>query len=250
MATRRLPTLLALACLAAPLPAGLWPASLQAQEIDEAEVKRLALEAIRENPGIVMEAVEMLRRQEADAQAQAAQTALSDRREAIERDPNAPVLGNPEGDVTMVEFFDYNCPYCRRAAPDVHALIAQDPELRVVFREWPILGEDSVVAARASLAAEMQDGYEAFHFALMEISGRVDDAAIEAAAEAAGLDMDRLRADMEAPEVDAHIAASMELAQALGITGTPAFVIGDQVVPGAVPGEELAALVEEARAAE
>ena len=232
---------LAAACLATPLAA---------QEIDEAEVKRLALEAIVENPEIVMEAVEILRQREADAQAEAATAALSERRDAIERDPNAPVLGNPEGDVTLVEFFDYNCPYCRRAAEDVHALIEGDPELRVVFREWPILGEDSVTAARASLAAEMQGGYEAFHLALMAGSGRVDQAAIDAAAEDAGLDLDRLRADMEAPEVDAHIAASTELAEALGITGTPAFVIGDEVVPGAVPAEDLAALVEEARAAE
>ena len=238
---RLIPSALLLACLAAPL---------SAQEMDEAEVKRLALEAIRENPEIVMEAIETLRQQEADAQAEAAQAALSERRDAIERDPNAPVLGNPEGDVTLVEFFDYNCPYCRRASEDLHALIADDPELRVVFREWPILGEDSVTAARASLAAEMQDGYEAFHLALMGGSGRVDQDAIDAAAEAAGLDLVQLRSDMDAPEVDAHIDASMELAEALGITGTPAFVIGDQVVPGAVPGEDLAALVEEARSAE
>lgn len=229
--------------LAAPLP-------LAAQEMSEEDVKRLALEAILENPEIVMQAVEILQEREAEAQAEASQTALSERRDALERDPNAPVLGNPEGDVTLVEFFDYNCPYCRRAAEGVEALIKGDPDLRVVLREWPILGEDSVAAARAALAAERQGGYEAFHFALMGVEGRVDDAAIEAAAEAAGLDLERLRADMGAPEVDAHIAASMELAEALGVTGTPAFVVGDTVVPGAVPPEELARLVEEARAAE
>lgn len=230
-------------CLAVPLP-------LAAQEMSEEDVKRLALEAILENPEIVMQAVEILQEREAEAQAEASQTALSERRDALERDPNAPVLGNPEGDVTLVEFFDYNCPYCRRASEGLEALIAEDPNLRVVLREWPILGEDSVAAARAALAAEKQGGYEAFHFALMGAEGRVDDAAIEAAAEAAGLDLERLRADMEAPEVDAHIAASMELAEALGVTGTPAFVVGDAVVPGAVPAEELARLIEEARAAE
>lgn len=229
--------------LAVPLP-------LAAQEMSEEDVKRLALEAILENPEIVMQAVEILQEREAEAQAEASQTALSERRDALERDPNAPVLGNPEGDVTLVEFFDYNCPYCRRASEGLEALIAEDPNLRVVLREWPILGEDSVAAARAALAAEKQGGYEAFHFALMGAEGRVDDAAIEAAAEAAGLDLERLRADMEAPEVDAHIAASMELAEALGVTGTPAFVVGDAVVPGAVPAEELARLIEEARAAE
>ena len=234
-------TALALALLAAPL---------SAQELSEEDVKRLALEAILENPEIVMQAVDILREREAEAQAEAAQAALSEQRDALESGDNAPVLGNPEGDVTLVEFFDYNCPYCRRAAEGVEALIAEDPELRVVFREWPILGEDSVEAARASLAAEVQGGYEAFHLALMGGSGRVDEAAIEAAAEEAGLDLERLREDMQAPEVQAHIDASMELAEALGITGTPAFVVGDAVVPGAVPTEELTALIEEARAAE
>ena len=226
------------ACLATPLAA---------QDLGEEEVKRLALEAILENPEIVMEAVEILRAREAEAQAAAAEEALAERRDALESGENAPVLGNPEGDVTLVEFFDYNCPYCRRAAEGLEALIAEDPELRVVLREFPILGEDSVAAARASLAAEMQGGYEAFHFALMQGSGRVDDVAIEEAAEAAGLDLDRLREDMGAAEVDAHIEASMDLAEALGITGTPAFVVGDSVVPGAVPSEELAALVEGVR---
>lgn len=233
------------------LAAGLAiPLPLAAQPMSEEDVKRLALEAIRENPEIVMEAVEALQAREAEAQAEAAQAALSGSREALERDPNAPVLGNPEGDVTLVEFFDYNCPYCRRAAEGVEALIAEDPDLRVVMREWPILGDESVAAARASLAARMQGGYEPFHFALMAAEGRVDDAAIEAAAEAAGLDLERLRADMEAPEVQAHIDASMALAEALGINGTPAFVVGEAVVPGAVPPEELARLVAEARAAE
>ena len=234
-------TALVLAFLATPLAA---------QELSEGDVKRLALEAILENPEIVMQAVDILREREAVAQAEAAQAALSEQRGALESGENAPVLGNPEGDVTLVEFFDYNCPYCRRAAEGVETLIAEDPELRVVFREWPILGDESVEAARASLAAAMQGGYEAFHLALMEGSGRVDTAAIDAAAQAAGLDLDRLREDMQAPEVQAHIDASTELAEALGITGTPAFVVGDQVVPGAVPTEELAALIEEARAAE
>jgi protein-disulfide isomerase len=234
----------------AALLAAVAAAPLAAQEMSEDDVKRLALEAILENPEIVMEAVAILREREAAEQAAAAQVALAERADELTSGENAPVLGNPEGDVTLVEFFDYNCPYCRRAAEGVETLIAADPELRVVLREFPILGEDSVTAARASLAAEMQGGYEAFHHALMRGSGRVDDVAIEEAAEAAGLDLERLRADMEAPEIGAHIETTMELAEALGVTGTPAFVVGDTVVPGAVPAEELAALIEEIRAAE
>ena len=231
--------------LALPLAA---PAA--AQELSEEDVKRLALEAILENPEIVMEAVQILREREAQEQAAASEEALAARSGELTEGENAPVLGNPEGDVTIVEFFDYNCPYCRRAAEGLEVLLEDDPDLRVVLREFPILGEDSVAAAQASLAAEKQGGYEAFHFALMTASGRVDEVAIEEAAEAAGLDMERLRADMETPEVQAHIDASIELAEAVGITGTPAFVVGDVVVPGAVPPEELAALVEEIRSAE
>ena len=207
------------------------------------EVKRLALEAIRENPAIVMEAIQALQAAEAEAQAAAAQAALTEQRDALVSDPGAPVMGNPEGDVTLVEFFDYNCPYCRRAAATVEALIEADPDLRVVYREFPILGEDSVAAARASLAANMQGGYAAFHSALMAAPGRVDDAAIDAAAAEAGLDLAKLREDMDAPEVDAHIEGSMRLAEALGIGGTPAFVVGANLVPGAVEEAELAALI-------
>jgi protein-disulfide isomerase len=226
--------------LAAPLP-------LAAQEMTPEEVKRLALEAILENPEIVMEAVGLLQQREEAAAAAAAQATLSEQRAALEDDPNAPVLGNPEGDVTVIEFFDYNCPYCRRALAQVDELIARDDGVRVVFREWPILGEGSVFAARAALAAREQGLYEPFHEALMGARGRLDEAAVMAVAKDVGLDADRLRADMEAPEVAAHIERSFALAQSLGFSGTPSFVVGDQLAPGLVDADQLAAMVEAAR---
>ena len=128
--------------LAAPLA---LPAA--AQEMTAEEVKRLALEAILENPEIVMEAVDILREREAEAAAAQQAEALAGNAERLTRDPNAPVLGNPEGDVTVVEFFDYNCPYCRRAGEAMKELIAADEGVRVLYREWPILGDGSVVAS-------------------------------------------------------------------------------------------------------
>jgi protein-disulfide isomerase len=227
--------------LAAALPAA-------AQEMTPEEVKRLALEAILENPEIVMEAVELLQQREEDAAAAAAQATLSEERAALERDPNAPVIGNPDGDVTVVEFFDYNCPYCRRALEQVDALIERDDQVRVVFREWPILGEGSVFAARAALASREQGLYEAFHDAMMGARGRLDEASVMEIAREVGLDLARLRADMEAPEVKAHIEQSFALARSLGFSGTPSFVVGDELAPGLVDADQLHAMVEAARA--
>ncbi|WGH79550.1 DsbA family protein [Jannaschia ovalis] len=218
-----------------------------AQERSDAEIKALVLEAIRENPEIVMEAVGILQaRDEAAARAEA-QAALDAGRPALEDDPNAPVLGNPEGDVTVVEFFDYNCPYCRRAGDELAQLIEGDGKVRVVMREWPILGDGSVFAARAALAARQQDAYAAMHEAMMAAEGRLDETSVMALAAELGLDTDRLRADMDAPEVQAHIDDSMELAQSLGFSGTPSFVIGDMTAPGLVEAEQMQEMVEAAR---
>lgn len=123
------------------------PFVASAGELSEARIKELVYEAIRENPDIIMEAVAILQQREDEAQASATQSILSDQRAALERDPNAPVLGNPDGDVTVVEFFDYNCPYCKRAMTEVQALLEADADVRLVYREWPVLGEGSVFAS-------------------------------------------------------------------------------------------------------
>ena len=144
---------------------------LVAQDFTEDQIKDLALQAIRENPQIVMEAVAILEAQEDARKADQSVALLSSRRDVLERDPNAPVLGNVDGDVTIVEFFDYNCPYCKRVKPEIQALMAADPDIRLVYREWPILGEGSVFAARAALAARNQGKYEEFHWAMMGLQG-------------------------------------------------------------------------------
>ncbi|WP_420666847.1 DsbA family protein [Cribrihabitans neustonicus] len=225
------------------------PTLAPAAELSEEEIKQLVYEAIMERPEIIMQAVEKLQRSEAAAQDAAVQSVLAENRDMLERDANAPVLGNPEGDVTVVEFFDYNCPYCRRAMPHVQGLIEEDENVRVVYREWPILGEGSVFAARAALAARKQGKYEAFHWALMGMDGRASEATVMRAAQEVGLDTEQLRRDMEAPEVEEHIATSMELAGALGFNGTPSFVIGDSLAPGLAEQSQLQQLVDEARSA-
>ncbi len=226
------------------------PGALSAQGMDDARVKELVYEAIRENPEIVMEAVAILQKRENDAAAAAQgeqMSALETQRELIERDPNAPVVGNPEGDVTVVEFFDYNCPYCKRAAAEMTKLMETDKNVRVVYREWPVLGEGSVYAARAALAARKQDKYQEFHEAMMALSGRANEESVTKVAQEIGLDMDKLKADMEAPEVEEHIQTSMSLTQALGFRGTPSFVIGDALVPGFVDLDQLELYVDDAR---
>jgi protein-disulfide isomerase len=238
---------LAALALAVAVAAPALPAA--AQELTPEEVKRLALEAILENPEIVMEAVEILREREEAAQAEATRAAIGDMRLNLEEDPNAPVLGNPEGDVTVVEFFDYNCPYCKQASAEVKALLDGDPSVRLVHREWPILGEGSLFAARAALAAREQGKYEDFHWALMAERSRKDEAAVLRIAAEVGLDVEKLKADMEGQAVADHIAQSNDMAKALGFTGTPSFVIGEEAVFGFVPKDDLAGLIEAAREA-
>ena len=218
-----------------------------AQEMDEDALKALILQTIRDNPEVVMEAIETLQAREEAAKELAAAEALKTQKAALQNDPNAPVMGNPDGDITVVEFFDYNCGYCRRVFPAIQELMAGDTNIKVVMREWPILGEESVFAARASLASRKQGKYEEFHTALMEFQGRASEAVVLRVADDLGMDIDQLRADMEGPEVEAHFAASRQLTQALGLNGTPAFVFEDQLVPGAIELEQMQALVEQIR---
>lgn len=229
------------------IPALSTPA--HAEELTPEEVKRLALEAILENPEIVLEAVALVREREEAAKQQAAQDAIVQLRDVLENDANAPVMGNPDGDVTVVEFFDYNCPYCKRSAAEIQALLEADPNVRLVMREWPILGEGSVFASLAALAAREQGKYEEFHFALMLADARKEEAVVRRIARDIGLDLDQLEADMEADSVAGHLSDSDGMARVLGFTGTPSFVIGGQAINGYVPMEDMLAAVEAARAA-
>lgn len=231
-----------------------------AQNVSAEQAKELALQAIRENPDvvleiilenpdIVMQAVAILRARDEAAEQAAATAALATQGDDLFNDPNAIVLGNPDGDVTMVEFFDYNCGYCKRAYPVMQELLKSDDQLRVVFREWPILSDASVFAARAALAARRQGKYEEFHWAMMAGNAARSENGVLAAAAEVGLDLVQLKINMASPEVDAHIAKSRELAQKLGFNGTPSFVVGQNLVPGFVGKDAMLELIAEARAA-
>lgn len=217
-----------------------------AQTFTKEEIKQLALEAILENPQIVMDAVDLLRAQEAEAKATAQVQAFQDNKDLLIQDANAPVLGNPDGDITIVEFFDYNCGYCKRAMTAMQAVMANDPNVRVVFREFPILSEGSAYASRAALASRAQGKYEEFHWALMSANG-LDEGSVMRIAAQIGLDVDQLRTDMDAPEVAEHIATTRDVANALQFTGTPAFIIGDEIVGGYIPEESMVDIIKQQR---
>jgi protein-disulfide isomerase len=226
--------------------------SVQAQQnVDPAQkdaIEQVVRDTIRAHPEIVVEALDAFQaRQEADQRS--AQTgALTSRANEIFRSPSSPVIGNPQGDVTLVEFFDYQCGYCKRAQPDLERLLKEDTGLRVVMKEFPILGPASVTAAQASLAAQKQGKYLEFHMTLMAVKGQLSDDLIYDAASQVGLDLDKLKQDMNDPSVAAELRANMDLAQALGVQGTPAFVINDQIIPGAVGFDALKRQVDADRA--
>lgn len=199
------------------------------------------------NPEVVVEAIRRFEERQQVAARNATRVVLKERGQELFRDAASPVRGNPKGDVTLVEFFDYNCPYCRRVAPTMTKLVADDPQLRLTYKEFPILWPNSVFAAKAALAARRQDKYVAFHDALMNRKGTVDEKFTLAAAAKAGIDVGRLKKDMKAPEIAAAIVKNVRLAQALGIDGTPAFVIGDQIIKGAVDLNALKAAIQQAR---
>lgn len=202
-------------------------------------VERVVHDYILEHPEILPQAMEELRRREAAK-------ALAGVRQTVETPFPGATLGNPNGAVTLVEFSDYACGYCRQSLPDVAKLIAQNPDLRIVVRELPIIGPQSPDASKMALAAAEQGKYAQFHDAMYQ-AGQVDGPTIEAVARRIGLDMDRARRIAGSPTVEAEIGRNMELAQRLGFTGTPSFVVGDKLIPGAVGFDGLAEAVKAAR---
>jgi protein-disulfide isomerase len=217
--------------------------------------QRSALEAIikdvlLKNPEIIQEALVELEKRQQQAQVDAQKQALTTERAAIFNSPNSPVVGNPQGDVTMVEFFDYNCGFCKRSLNDTQELLKNDPRLRIVLKDFPVLGADSVEASRVAVAAKNQlkgDKYWAFHVALMSSRGRVNgERAIQVAREQ-GANVDQLRRDMEAPQTRQIIEETVVLGDRLGLTGTPAFIIADEIVFGAVGVEQIKGRIDNVR---
>lgn len=212
-------------------------------------MERLVRDVLLRNPEILIEAVRVLRlRDEADVAARRL-AALEEFGGDLRDNPALPVFGNPDGDVTVVEFLDYRCQYCRQFHPQIAAMLAADPAVRLVYRNFPLLGPESNIAARASVAAARQNPalFPAFHDALMEARGGLDEATILRLASDSGLDADLLVIDMADPEIDGILEINFRFAAALGLDGTPAFVIGDAVVPGYIDAAQVLRLVRAAR---
>jgi protein-disulfide isomerase len=230
-------------------------AILPARPLGAAEItpeQRKAIEEIihdylMQNPDVLIDA---LREAEAKANSEAdvkATQVLRDRRHEVFDDPATPVGGNPQGDVTIVEFFDYRCPYCKQVHPAIQKLLDQDRKLRFVYKEFPVLGEQSDIAAHAALAARLQGKYEPLHNAMMAAKGQITEEVVYRLAGSVGLDVDRLKHDMADPEIDRALGANRALAKALELRGTPGFVIGDHIVPGAIDLDALKTMVADAR---
>lgn len=217
-----------------------WPPSPMAQtgnlesKLPNDEFEQRVRKYLLENPEVIAEAMQRLEERQRVAEASEAKALLANRAEDVFRDPASPVGGNPQGDVTLVEFFDYNCSFCRQMAPRVTKAEQDDPKLRIVYKDISILGPNSSLAAKAALAADRQGKYVAFHKALMQAKDSHHETSILEAAGRVGLDLEQLKRDIRDPAIQGALDRNLTLAQALRIDGTPAFVIGEQIARGAV----------------
>jgi protein-disulfide isomerase len=228
------PALLALALLGAPPSASAQSFS----DIQRGDIESIVRNYLIAHPEVLEEAMAELSKRQTAAEAEKHEASVAQNAAAIFNSPRGVTVGNKDGDVTFVEFFDYNCGYCKRAMSDMLDLMKSDPKLKVVLKEFPVLGPGSVEAAQIAVAVRMQDPsgkkYLDFHQKLLGSKGQADKARALAAAKDAGLDMAKLEKDSASPEVRATIEENFKLAEAMGMNGTPSYVIGKQVVIGAV----------------
>lgn len=223
----------------------LAPAAAADKPLDKEAVEKIVRDYLVANPEVILEAIQALERKEqAAAEAAQAEALVTNRKALLE---SGPVGGNPKGDVTLVEFFDYNCGYCKRTHPERTEAVKKDGKVKVIYKEFPILSPSSTEAARAALAADKQGKYEAFHSALMSHQGPLNSDVIRETAKKVGINVKQMEDDMGDPSIQAQIDANIELARALGIRGTPGFVIGDTLIPGAIGAEQFAEYFNNAR---
>lgn len=244
------PALTALALLAGPAQA------VDLTQMTESERSAFRAEVrayLMENPEVILEAVQQLEQRQAEAEAQADLDLVQANAEAIFNDGYSWVGGNPEGDITLVEFMDYRCGYCRKAVPEIETLLERDGNIRFIVKEFPILGEASTISSRFAVATKQVAGDEAYaqvHDALLELQGDLSDVVLRRLAEGLGLDADAILARMDSDEVTEALAKTRDLAQTLRISGTPTFVLGDEMLRGYLPADQLEMIVAEKRAAD
>jgi protein-disulfide isomerase len=219
--------------------AGAAPAVAQSFSADQREeIGKIIKDYLLTHPEVMQDVMAELEKRQQSADAEKHRAAVVENKATLFSSPHQVVLGNPQGNVTMVEFFDYNCGFCKRAMTDMLDLIKTDNNLKFVLKEFPVLGEGSVEAARVAVAARMQDAngkkYIEFHQKLLGSRGAADKMRALAVAKEVGFDMPRLERDMGSDEVKKTIEENMKLAEALGVSGTPSYVVGEEVVIGAV----------------
>jgi protein-disulfide isomerase len=211
------------------------------------ELKVLVRDYLVKNPEVIAEAIEALQAKMEQEKATQQEATIVMNKDKLLSPKEQTILGNHQGDITIVEFFDYNCGYCKSMFTDLIQVVKSDGKIKLVLKELPILGPNSVTATKAALAARNQRKYPEFHQALISYKGRIDDAAITAVAKGVGLNVDKLLEDMKDPEFDKIIDENRQLAEELNITGTPALIVGKTFVPGAIGKDKLQNLVAEAR---
>jgi protein-disulfide isomerase len=214
------------------------------------QVPSLVREALMNDPTIVVDAMKKYRENQEVAAKKAFKENLVKTNNEIFHSPDSPVLGDEKNaDIRIVEFFDYHCGYCKRLLPDLNKLVAEDKKVVIVFKEFPILSEDSITASRAALAVHRiaKDKYFAFHSELMKASGKFDEPRLLDIAKKLGISPDKLKAEMAKPEITAILDKNRETASLLRIEGTPAMIIGSELLAGAAPYEEMKKLVDAAR---
>jgi protein-disulfide isomerase len=237
--------------LAGLLLSGIFPPAAWADPFtpeQRAEIVNIVRDALKRDPSILRDAVIALQSDDGEREKVATRAAVSAARNALVT-PNDPVGGNPRGSVTIVEFFDVRCPYCRKLEPAMSAFLASDHDVRLVYKDLPILGAASVLGTKALLAARNQDAYEKLREAVMRMPPDITRPAIESEANKLGLDSARLLRDMDDPSIQHQIDANLRLAQQLNIQGTPMMIVGDELLPGAVDVADLKLAVAQARAA-
>jgi protein-disulfide isomerase len=210
------------------------------------EIKGYVREYILENPEIIAEAITLLQANQETEKSDRQRQNLQQLQSELQNPPEQTIIGNPDGEVTVVEFFDYNCGYCKSMFETVLETMQDNNDLRLVLIEFPILGPNSVIASKAALAARKQDLYGPFHQALMSHRGGIDEATVMTLARGVGINVNQLKLDMKDPELDEIIEKNRSMAQKLEINGTPAFVVGDALVPGAISAEQFNELIKQA----
>ena len=215
---------------------------INSAETQKESVEKIVKNYILTNPEIIREAMKALQIKEEREKRERTANNLKRLKTEIFADPNSPTAGKKDADVSIVAFFDYNCGYCKRSLPALKELLAKDPSLKVIYKEFPILNPDSHLAAKAALAAHRQGKYVEFHDALVNVP-EINEGSIKSIAEQIGLNFETLEKDMNDEKINTYLASNYKLAADLNIQGTPAYIVGTQLIPGAVSSEVLANIV-------